>query len=109
MEKRLQEFVAIKGLPFLVTVVMESSGSYKEEDIIAFLRKHLKPWKHGRRWKIFFLDVYAPGLTNNVQRLCWQRGYILITHGGGASMIAQTNHADHHQHVRKRFIHRASD
>jgi hypothetical protein len=50
------------------------------------------------------MDAYAPGLTDNVQRLCWSRGYICITHGGGASMILQTNDTDHHEHVRKRFI-----
>ena len=47
---------------------------------------------------------YGPGLTDNVQRLCWSRGYILITHGGGASMVAQTNDTDLHLWVRKRFI-----
>ena len=53
---------------------------------------------------VFLLDAYAPGLTDNVQRLCWSRGYICLTHGGGASMVAQTNDTDHHAHVRKRFI-----
>ena len=47
---------------------------------------------------------YAPGLTDNVQRCCWLRGYVLITHGGGASMVAQTNDTDHHLWVRKRFL-----
>ena len=51
-----------------------------------------------------FLDAYAPGLTDYVQRLCWPRGYIAITHGGGASMLLQTNDTDHHEHVQKRFI-----
>ena len=31
-------------------------------------------------------------------------GYICLTHGGGASMDAQTSDTDHHAHVRKRFI-----
>ena len=101
---KLQEYVHLKGLPFKVTVVTGSSGSYKEEDILAFLNKHLLPWGPGRRWELFFLDAYAPGLTDNVQRLCWTKGYIEITHGGGASAVAQTNDTDHHQWVRKRFI-----
>ena len=37
------------------------------------------------------------------------RGYICFTHGGGASMIAQTNDTDHHCHVRKRFIELQTD
>ena len=47
---------------------------------------------------------YAPCLTDDVQRLCWSRGYISRTHGDGAFLILQTNDTDHHEHVRKRFI-----
>ena len=50
------------------------------------------------------LDAYAPGLTNNVQRLCWSKGYIVVTHGGGASMICQTNDVGLHKDVRSDFI-----
>ena len=104
VELQLQEYVFNKALPFTVTVVTGNSGSYKEEDIVAFLEKHLLPWTHDRRWELFFLDAYAPGLTDNVQRLCWSRGYVEITHGGGASSVTQTNDTDHHLWVRKRFI-----
>ena len=79
-------------------------GSYSEEHILNFLETHLERWGPGRRWELLFLDAYAPGLTDNVQRCCWHRGYIEITHGGGASMVAQTNDTDHHLWVRKRFI-----
>ena len=58
----------------------------------------------GRRWELLFLDAYAPGLPDNVQRLCWTKGYVEITHGGGASCTAQTNDTDHHLFVRQRFI-----
>ena len=50
------------------------------------------------------MDAYAPGLTDNVRRLCWQRGYIVIHHGGGAVMILQTNDVLLHKEVRKQFI-----
>ena len=103
-EAKLQAYVDSKGLPFKVSVVTGPSGSYKEHDILDFLDKWLEPWGPGRQWEFIALDAYAPGLTHNVQRLCWSRGYINVTHGGGASMIAQTNDTDHHLHVRKRFI-----
>ena len=74
------------------------------EGLSDFLEKWLLPWGPGRRWELFLLDAYAPGLTDNVQRLCWSRGYVCVTHGGGASMICQTNDTDFHLHVRKRFI-----
>ena len=72
--------------------------------MIRFLEEFLEPWGPGRRWEFISLDAYAPGLTDNVQRLCWSRGFILVTHGGGASMIAQTSDTDHHLFVRQRFI-----
>ena len=103
-QAELQAYVDSLKLPFKVSVVTGPSGSYKEEDIIAFLELWLEPWGPGREWEIMLMDAYAPGLTDNVQRLCWGRGYINITHGGGASMILQTNDTDHHEHVRKRFI-----
>ena len=75
VERKLQEFVFVaKGLPFTVTVVTGSSGSYKEEDILLVLDKHLEPWGPGRQLELFFLDAYAPGLTDNVQRFCWSMG-----------------------------------
>ena len=100
----LRAYVARKNLPFKVSVVTGPSGSYKEHDILNFLDVFLTPWGPGRQWEIILLDVYAPGLTDNVQRRCWHCGYICITHGGGASMILQTNDTDHHEHVRNRFI-----
>ena len=96
MERRLQEYVFAKGLPFTFAVITGDSGAYKKSDIIVFVKKHLKQWGPGRQWELFFLDAYAPGLTNNVRRLCWSRGYIEITHGGGSFMVAQTNGPHHH-------------
>ena len=90
-------------------MVTGPSGSYREEHTIQFFEKHFEPWGPGRQWDIVLLDAYAPGLTDNVQRLCWSRGYIVITHGGGASMVAQTNDTDHHWYVRKRYIELATD
>ena len=104
VEEKLQAFVFAKGLPFNVTVVTGPCGSYREEHLLNFLEKHLEPWGPGRQWELIFLDAYAPGLTDNVQRCCWNRGYIEITHGGGASMVCQTNDTDHHLHVRRKFI-----
>ena len=104
VEAELQEYVFAKGKSFRVTVVTGPSGSYREEHICNCLEKHLEKWGPGRRWEFMFLDAYAPGLTDNIQRLCWTRGYILVTHGGGASMVCQTNDTDLHKWIRKRFI-----
>ena len=75
MEARLQAHVASQGLSFKVSVVTGPSGACREHDILDFLEKWLLPWGPGREWELFLLDAYAPGLTDNVQRLCWSRGY----------------------------------
>jgi hypothetical protein len=103
VERDLQEHVFVKGLPFKVTVVTGPSGSYRETDILAFLDNHLPKFVQGSSWSIYLLDAYAPGKTDNVQRLAWSRGTIIVTHGGGASCTLQTNDTNHHQEVRKQF------
>ena len=102
--QRLQEHVDILGADFEVSVVTGPSGSYSEVDILRFLEEWCEPWSATRKWEFILLDAYAPGLTNNVQRLCWQRGYIVVTHGGGASMITLTNDTALHKYVRHNFI-----
>jgi hypothetical protein len=104
VEEHLEKYVFAKGLPFKVTVVTGPKGSYREEHILNFLEKHLERWGPGRRWEFIFLDAFTAGTTDNVQRCCWLRGYIEITHGGGASLVAQTNDTDHHLWVRKSFL-----
>ena len=109
VEQKLQRYVASKQLPFKVTVVTGPSGSYREHDIINFYEAHEAPWGPGSRWELNFLDAYGPGLTNNVFRSGWTRGKILVTHGGGASCVGQTNDTDLHLFVRKTFIEKQMD
>ena len=65
--------------------------------------KWLEPWGENRRWEGWLGDAYAPGLTNNIQSQCWSKGYQSFTHGGGASMIAQTNDTEVHKPMRQHF------
>ena len=64
----LQAHVDHKNLSFKVSVVTGPSGSYKEEDMIAFLEKWLEPWGPGREWEILALlimcsDCVGVGVT----------------------------------------------
>ena len=47
--------------------------------------------------------MHRGSLINNIQMQCWQRGYQSFTHGGGASMILQTNDTEVHKPLRKEF------
>ena len=99
---RLEEHRRVMGFPRWFTVSMSEKGSYKEHDVIAFLKRHLEEWKPGRDWRIIFADDYRAHKTENVWALCWSRGYVLIVHGGGATPVAQTPDTDLNEEVRRR-------
>ena len=89
VDKRLQAFLRSRGFPSWFTVTVAPKGSYREQDVLAFLRKHLEPWQEGRDWRILLADDYKSHKTENVWELAWRRGYILICHGGGATPVCQ--------------------
>ena len=67
-QAELQAYVDSKNLPFKVSVVTGPSGSYNEEDILAFLEKWLEPWGPGREWELLALlimcsDCVGVGVT----------------------------------------------
>ena len=97
---RLQEFIRSRGFPRWLSVTVAPKGSYREEDVIQFLNKHLDEWGEGRDWRILLADDYSAHKTENVRHLAWSRGYILIIHGGGNTPVAQTCDTDLNQHVR---------
>ena len=48
-------------------------------------------------------DDFGPHKTDNVFRLCWQRGYVMIPHGGGQTLVTQTPDTYLNQHVRREY------
>ena len=103
LEARLQGYIRACGYPTWLSVVTGPKGSYREEHVLSFLETHLEPWHEGREWRILGMDAYAPQMTDNVRRLAWSRGYLVVIHGGGATGITQTNDTDLHQHQRRQF------
>ena len=100
---RLVEYRQRAGFPAWLTVTMSDSGSYKETDVVTFLKAHLEEWKVGREWRIIFADWYSAHRAENVFELCWSRGYVLILHGGGATPVAQTPDTDLNEEVRRLY------
>ena len=49
-------------------------------------------------------DDHSPHLSPHVERLCWQRGYVFIPHGGGVTPVVQTVDTDLNQHVKREYI-----
>ena len=103
VDARLQAFLRSRGFPKWFTVTVGPKGSYRERDVIEFLRKHLEPWKPGRDWRIMMMDDYAAHKGKNVWNLCWSCGYVRHCHGGGSTPVAQTCDTDLNQHVRHNY------
>lgn len=103
LESKLQLYVKEHiGVPWL-SVVTGPKGSYREEHVLAFLERHLEELTPGRAWRLCVLDAYAAHLGDNLKRLCWSRGYVLVVHGGGATGVTQPNDTDLHQHLRRKY------
>ena len=83
---------------------LRKKGSYREEDILEFLDRHLPAMTPQlRRWRIALADDFGPRKTDNVFRLCWQRGYVMMAQGGGQTPVTQTPDTDLNQHVRREY------
>ena len=78
-------------------------GSYREQDVISLLNKHLEPLSKGRDWRIILSDDYSAHKTQNVRNLAWSKGYIPIIHGGGATPVTQTPDTTLNEDVRREY------
>ena len=56
VDKRLQAFRLSHNFPPWFSVTVEPKGSYREADIIEWLKRHLEPWTPGRDWRIYLCD-----------------------------------------------------
>ena len=72
------------------------SGSYDTNDIVRYLSRHLPAWGPERRWRILLLDFFFAHKGERIQRLCWERGYLLVFIGGGCTGALQP--VDTHLH-----------
>ena len=103
LERRLDTHIRSRGYGNWLTVITAPKGSYRETDVLNFVDKHLPRMTPGRRWRIIMADDYGPHKSQNLFRLCWQRGYVLIVHGGGATPVAQTVDTDYNQHAKREY------
>ena len=96
------------GFPRWVSTATSEKGSYRADDVISFLRRHLREWPDDPqlrgKWRVLMADDHSPHKADAVRRLAWQRGYVLIIHGGGTTAVAQPVDTDLNQHVKRLYI-----
>ena len=79
-------------------------GSYRLHDVVAFLEKHLPMRTGDTQWRILMADDHSPHKADAVRRLAWQRGWVMIVHGGGTTPVAQPVDTDLNQHVKREYM-----
>ena len=82
LQERLREHVRSRGYPAWASASTSEKGSYRAEDVLEFLDRHLPPMPQLRKelaampqsrgWRIAMADDLASHKTDNVRRLCWQ-------------------------------------
>ena len=93
MSKELAAHVRRRGDGSWVGTATSEKGSYREEDVLAFLRRHLREWPadaaaRGRR-RILMAGDHGPRKAEAARIFAWQHGDALIVHGGGTTAVAQ--------------------
>ena len=86
-----------------LSVATAVKGSYRLDDVLQFLRRHLDEWTPERRWRILMCDVYAPHMDSSVVDLAWSRGYVCVYHGGGCTGVLQVNDTHLHYGLSQRY------
>ena len=82
-------------------LVYSEKASYRVQHVLDFLVSHLEEWKDGRDWRILYLDAFRAHLDQRVFDTVWDRGYVVLYHGGGTTGVCQVNDTDlHHQFER---------
>ena len=109
VDKRLQAFRTNHNFPPWLTVTTGPKGSYREADVIEWLKRHLEEWKPGRDWRIYMCDDYVCHKGDVVWTLCWSRGYIRVVHGGGTTPVGQVPDTDLNELVRATYTSRESE
>ena len=106
LELRLREYIRERGYGPWISVATTDSGSYKMPDVIRFLKTHLPDnfSPQSRQWRIIIADAFSAHLSPQVFNLCWNRGYVLITLGGGITPVVQTCDTDLNQHVKREYM-----
>jgi len=101
LEDRLQAHIPAWA-PWL-TVATSASGSYKEHNLLDYLDKVLPPLTAERGWRILLCDAYRPHMAQSLRRLAWERGFVVVWHGGGATPVCQANDTDLHHTLRQKY------
>lgn len=92
-----------------LSITWAEKGSYRAENIVAFLRMRLEEFTPARQeaqaWRILLLDVARSHMHEDAAALAFERGYILLFHFGCTTAIMQVNDTDCHAPLSRVCLH----
>ena len=100
----LEAHLVQRGYGAWASAATSEKGSYRLHDVVAFLEKHLPLQTPDTPWRILMADDHSPHRADAVRRLAWQRGWVMIVHGGGTTPVAQPVDTDLNQHVKRLYM-----
>ena len=56
LQRRLQEHLRSRGVGAWASAVTSEKASYRVDDVLNFLERHLPKMEEGRRWRMMFAD-----------------------------------------------------
>ena len=78
-------------VPPWLLLQFQERGSYRTEDVLAFLDWALEPAACPQESIIVMLDWFSAHLSQEVAELVARKGHVLLFHGGGVTGIEQIN------------------
>ena len=103
LKMRLQEHIRRRGVERWASATTSEKASYRVNDILDFLERHLPPLVENRKWRIMQADDAKAHLAASVFRTCWNRGYVFIPLGGGVTPVVQVVDSDLNQPVSREY------
>ena len=104
VKPQLEEHLRQRGYGKWVSASCSPSGSYKLQDILSFLERHLPYQTEDREWRIIMADDHAPHVSPSVAKLCWSRGYVFVPHGGGVTPVVQVLDTELNQFAKRKYM-----
>ena len=105
-QKRTSKLALPSGIR--ISVQWAEKGSYRQPNILRYLRQWLAPWTPEREasadYRILLMDVAASHVHDEVVDLAWSRGYVVLWHYGCTTGVAQVNDTDCHGAFERIYI-----
>ena len=73
-----------------------------------FLSRWLPEWTKEREiandWRMLYLDAFSAHLTDRVREMAFERGFVVVYHGGGTTGVCQVNDTDLHAAFEREYL-----